>query len=84
MLDYVINNKAIQGSIPISLLTNNPYIKDMRDMAKSDISTPKKKRQLKNYIGSRFGKLLVLKEMCPYIDPKSQKKFRKVECVCDF
>lgn len=38
MLNFIINNEAIQGGIPISLLTNNPYIEDMSTMADSSIT----------------------------------------------
>ncbi len=37
MLNFAINDEAIQGLAPIPLLTNNPYIGDMSVMAKSSI-----------------------------------------------
>ena len=46
MLNYAINNEAIQVAIPIPLLTTNPSTKEMRIMAKSNISNRMEKCQV--------------------------------------
>ena len=42
MLDFTINNEAIQGGVPIPLLTNNPNIRGIKAMAKSNVPKSKK------------------------------------------
>ena len=80
MLNFAINNEAIQGGVPIPLLTTNSYTGDMTLMAKSSI--PKKQSRKQDYIGRKFGRLTILEEVSSYIDPKSQKKIRMVKCQC--
>ena len=46
MLNFAINNEAIQGGVPIPLLTNNPYIEDMSIMARISVSLNEQESQL--------------------------------------
>ena len=69
MLNFAINNEAIQGGIPIPLLTNNPYLGDMSIMAQISISLNEQKSQnlkkrswCKDLSGMKFGNLVVIRK----------------------
>jgi len=81
MLNLGINNEAIRGDVPIPLLTDN--LTYWRYEAMANLSIPEKKLKKQDYIGLKFGRLLITKELEPYIDPKSHKKIPMVECRCD-
>lgn len=86
MLNFAIHNEAIQGGIPIPLLTNQPPFVEVGIMAKSSIAEKKRRKQYKTRTpirkGMKFGRLTVVKEIEPYITPKG-KKDRKVKLLCD-
>ena len=81
MLNLGINNEAIRGDVPIPLLTDN--LTYWRYEAMANLSIPEKKSKKQDHIGLKFGRLLITKELEPYIDPKSHKKIPMVECKCD-
>jgi len=91
MLNLAIHNEAIQGGVPIPLLTNQPPFVEVGIMAKSSIAESKKeyqpnykkrKYQTEDMIGMRFGRLTVIGEVEPYIDPSGQTG-RKLKLKCD-
>lgn len=85
MLNFAINNEAIQGSVPIPLLTKNLIYKGDKAMAESIISKTKTKKQPYNKpveVGEQFGRLTAIKEIAPHFTPKKEK-LRKVKLKCD-
>ena len=72
MLNFAINNEAIQGGVPIPLLTNNPNIGGIRIMA--NLSIPKNQSRKQDYIGRKFGRLTII---------KNTNIVGHVECLCD-
>jgi len=85
MLNFAINNEAIQGSAPVPLLTNNPSIEEMSVMAKS-----KHSRKGLIYQGARsqvnpgdkFTRWTVLKEVKRHEYPSGDLR-RQFLCRCD-
>ncbi len=86
MFNYAINNETIQGSIPIPLLTNNPYIGDMSVMGKTNIPKPSRicqgNRRTHIEKGMRFGRLTIIEEIESYHSPGGQSH-RKIKAECD-
>lgn len=84
MLNFAINNEAIQGSSPIPLLTKNPNIGGIKAMAKSSVTHPRTIKQRKHRIvslGDRFERLTVIKESL-YVSPHGAT-YRTAICECD-
>ena len=82
MFNFAINNEAIQVARPIPLLTDNFIYKGYDVMAKQKSNQSKKKKQLKDFIGMRFGRLLVVEEGPRHITPKNAS-LRSFACLCD-
>jgi hypothetical protein len=86
--DMLQINEPIRDIGPLLALTNNPNIRGIKVMAKSNVAHAKKKKQAHNkipiegLIGKRFGRLVVIDEAEPYISPKGIKQ-RQMVCRCD-
>ena len=91
MLNYAINNEAIQVTRPVPLLTKNLTYVGGNAMAKPNVlqhnkkyqpNLKKRKIQTKDLIGKRFNRLTVIGEAAPYYDSAGQS-YRKVSVECD-
>jgi len=86
MLNFAINNEAIQGLAPIPLLTRNLIYKGYDVMAKSIVTTKTLKKQTKKKIntkiGDKYGRLTVIKMIEPHITPKGQG-YKRALCKCE-
>jgi hypothetical protein len=94
MLNFAINNEAIQVARPIPLLTINPSNKEMSIMAKNqDTTAPQKKQYPKTnlngrkhtteeIVGKRFGKLIVLEEVEARMEGGCLRRRMRSRCDC--